>query len=90
MWGGIRWRPTEGYFNKVRGFSRSVADTLNADAHVMRAVRSSGLDDFRVAAGSSSGCWIMGNVETTLSKPSWECYQSIARCLLAMPIPSEG
>ena len=89
---GIRWGSTEGYFNKVRGFSRRVADTLNGNPYVMRSVLSSDLYGFYVSAEPSWGCWRMGDTdlsETTLSKPRWECFQSIARCLLAMPVPTK-
>lgn len=90
----IRWGPSEGYFNKVRGFSHRVADILNGDAPVMRSVLSSGLDYFRVSVEPSNGCWIMGNqvgdaAEITLSKPRWNCYQAITKALLAIPIPDD-
>ena len=83
--------PRKAYFNRTRVFSQRVADTLNDDTDIMRGVAASGLDYFGVSTGPGHGGWTMGEHEEDAkwSEPLWNCYQAIAKVLLAMPLPTK-
>jgi len=89
---GVRWGPS--YVDSAKGFSQRVADSLNRDPNVMQRMLSSGLVNYCVSTEPGNGWWKMGEhgdhwAGREWSKPLWDCYEVIARHLLAMPIPTE-
>ena len=75
-----------------KDFSSIVADHLNQDKAVKVGLSSSSLYEyFFVEAALDLGCWVLFIEDDwlLLYKERWECYQAIAQCLLAMPMPTE-
>ena len=87
---GVRWKAT----NQPDDVSRVVARNFSHDTAVTQRILFVDGFSIHIDVDRALGCWVIGEgvpgpgwvAEWT---EWWECYQTIARSLLAMPIPAQ-
>lgn len=89
---GVRW--------KGKDFGLGIVDRLSQDVSVASAIMDGAINPFlnvmwpravprvEIRAYPYRSCWMLATPTLAPSKQEWDCYQAIARHLLATPIPT--
>ena len=85
----LHWKGREWYFTPVRNQGLRIIDRLKSDILIKHSLIKESFD-VKIYASRDYRCWIISTkTRSPLSEDLWDCYQAIARHLLAEWSPSK-